>query len=88
MLISEIVNFMYKKKFSLRISPKILQKNEKHSFEVYGSLCGENFFWLIFIPLYWFDKNNCFKKFLFSSVFSPFKHGQKNKLSEYFSAHL
>ena len=31
-------------------------------------------------------KKSCLKKFKFSSVFAPFKHGTKNKLSKYFSA--
>ena len=32
----------------------MLQKTERYSLAVCGSLCGENQFLLIFIPFYWF----------------------------------
>ena len=85
-LVSEIVTFMSKKKSSLWIAPKVLKKTERHSLEVCGTLFGEKQFLLIFIPFYWFDQKKCLNKSKFYSGFSPFKHGKKNNLFEYFSA--
>ena len=48
---------------------------------------GRKTFLLIFVSFYWFDEKllfNQIKKFL--QDFPLFKHGKKNKLSEYFSA--
>ena len=42
--------------------PKMLKNNRKASLAVCGSLCGENFFLLIFIPFYWFDQKKLFKQ--------------------------
>ena len=79
-LLYEIVTFLTKKRSSLWITRKTLQKNpERHSFEVCGSLCGEKQFLLIFICFYWFDQN-------FLQDLPLIKYGKKNNLSEYFSA--
>ena len=41
---------------------------------------------IVFIRFYWFDQKSCLNKSKFSTGVAPFKHGKKNKLSEYFSA--
>ena len=78
-LFSEIDNFMSKKKSSLRISPKMLKKTERHNLAVCGSLSGENFFMLIFIPFYWFDKKKVFKEIqIFLSIYPFQRRIEKN----------
>ena len=59
---------------------------ERHNLAVCGSLCGEKQVFVNIYPFYWFDKKNCLNISKFSSGFASFKHGKKNKLSEYFSA--
>ena len=77
---------MSKRKVLYEFPQKYFKTTEGHSLAVYGALCGEKQFLLIFIPFYWFDKKNCLNKSKFSSGFFPFKHGKKNKVFEYFSA--
>ena len=74
--------------FSVNIPQNASKKTEVPSLAVSGSLCAEIFFLLIFIPFYYFDQKSSLNKSKFSSVFAPFKHGKKNKLSEYFNARL
>ena len=50
-LVSDTVTFMSKKKSSLGISTKMLKKIERHSLAVFGSLCGEIFFFNIYALL-------------------------------------
>ena len=68
----------------MNLPRKCFKTTERHDFIVCGSICGEKQFLLIFIPFYWFDQKLLYNS-KFSSVFAPFKHGTKNKLSEYFS---
>ena len=87
MLLSEIVTFFDKKeKFSMNFPPKCFKTTESQSLAVYGSLCGEKQFLLIFIPCTGFMKNSGLNVSKFSSGLDPFKLGKKNKLSEFFSA--
>ena len=65
---------------------KCFKTTERHNLAVCASLCGEKQFLLIFIPFYWFDQKYFLNKSKFSSGFFHFKHGKKNKLSEYFIA--
>ena len=65
---------------------KCIKTTERHSLAVCGLLFGETQFLLIFVPFYWFVQKQLFKQIQFSSGFAPFKHGKKNKHSEYFSA--
>ena len=62
------------------------QATERQCLAVCGSLCVEKEFVLIFIPFDRFVQKSCLNKSIFSSGFASFKHGKKNKLSEYFSA--
>ena len=57
MLVSEIVTFMSKRKISLRICPKINQKNKKHSLAVCGHFVEKNSLKKKFLPFYWFGIN-------------------------------
>ena len=82
-LVSAIITFMSKKKSSLLISPKMLQK--RPSLAVCGSVCGEKKFLLLFSPFYWFNQKNYLNKSKNLSGFASFKHGKKNKTAEYFS---
>ena len=84
-LFCEIVTFMSKNKSFLWISPKMLEKTERHSLVRCGSLFGKKQLLLLFIPFYLFHQKRCLNKSNFSSGFALFKHGRKNKLSEYFS---
>ena len=63
-----------------------LQATERQCLAVCGSLCVEKEFVLIFIPFDRFVQKSCLNKSIFSTGFASFKHGKKNKLSEYFSA--
>ena len=40
----------------------------------------------MFIPFHWFNQKQLFKQIQIFLRFDFFKHGRKNKLSEYFSA--
>ena len=66
--------------------PKRLKKTGRHSLAVCGSPCGEKQFLLIIISFYWFDQKQFFKQIQIFLRICPFKHGKKNKLSEFFSA--
>ena len=79
-LLSEIINFLTKKRSSLWISPKCFKTTEKHSLAICGSLWGEKLFLLIFVPFHWFIKNNCLNKSKFLSGFTLFKHVKKKKI--------
>ena len=61
-LVSEIVTFMSKRNFLKKFPHKCFKRTERNSLAVCGSLCGENQFLLIFIPLYWFDQKKVFKQ--------------------------
>ena len=47
-------HFKSKKKLFLWILHKCFKTTERHSLAVCGSLCGEKYFLLIYIPFYWF----------------------------------
>ena len=49
--------FLTKKRSTLWITAKCFKTRERHSLAVFGSLCGEKQFLLIFIPFYRFVKN-------------------------------
>ena len=70
-LVSEIVNFMSKKKNVLYEFPqKWFKITDRHSLAVCGTLWGEKQFLLIFIPFYWFEKKKLFKQILiFLSIY-------------------
>ena len=85
-LVSEIVTFMFKKKVLNEFPHKCFKTTERLSLGVCGSLFGENEFLLILIPFYWFDQKQLFKLIQIFHRICPFKHGKKNKLSEYFGA--
>ena len=51
------ITFLIKKRNFLTFNQKTI---EKHSFAVGGTFCGEKRFLLIFVPFYWFDKNQLF----------------------------
>ena len=73
-LVSAIVTFMSKKKSSLSIYPKKLKTTERHSLAVFGSLCGEKQFLLIFILHYWFVQKQFFTQIqIFLRIF-PFSN--------------
>ena len=79
MLVSDIVNFMYKKKVLHEFPPKCFKTTERHSLALSGSLCGEKHILLIFIPFSWFDQNQLFKQNQNFPQDNPlFKHGGKN----------
>ena len=78
-LVSEIVTFLTKKKSSLWISPKMLQKTERHSLAVCGSIYGEKHFMLIFIPFYWFDQKQLFKQIQMFLRICPFLTWQEKQ---------
>ena len=58
-LVSEIVNFLTKKRSSPK---KFFKTTEKLSLAVSDSIWGEKQFLLIFIPFYWFDQKQLFKQ--------------------------
>ena len=68
-----------KRKFLIEFPPKCFKTTERHSLAVCGPLCGEKQFLLIFIPFYWLMKKSCLNKSKFSTGFSPFNPGKKNK---------
>ena len=81
-LVSEIVNFMSKRKVLYEILQKCLKKTERHGLEVCVSLCGEKQFLLIFIHFYWFDQKEWLIKSKFSTGFHLSKMtGKTNFLS-------
>ena len=55
---------------------------ERYSLAVCGSIFGEQYFLLIFIPFYWFNQKEFLIKSKFSSGFASLERGKKNKLSE------
>ena len=58
----------------------MLQNNRKSLFSsIWLTLWRNFFFWFIFIPFYLWIQNSCLIKSKFSSEFSLFKHGKKNK---------
>ena len=61
-LVSEIVNFMAKKKSLHEFLPKFFKTTERHSLAVCGSLCGEKQFLLISNLYYRFVKKKLFKQ--------------------------
>ena len=61
-LVSEIVTFMSKRKVLYEFPQKCFKTTERHSLPVFGSICWEKQFLLIFIPYYWFDQNQLFKQ--------------------------
>ena len=79
-------HFYVKRKVLYEFPPKSFKTTERYSLAVCGSLSGENCFLLILIHFYWFDQKELFKQIQIFPGFAPFKHGKKNKLSEYFSA--
>ena len=60
-LLSEIATFLTKKEVLCEFPPKCLKTTENHILDVCGSICGENFFFLQFVPFYWFDQKELFK---------------------------
>ena len=62
MLVAVIVNFMFKKKILYEFPPKCFKTTERHSLAGCGSLCGETFFLLIFIPFFGLIKKQLFKQ--------------------------
>ena len=67
---------------------KIASKQQKDSLAECGSLCEEKSFCWYLSPFTGLIKNSCLNKSKFSSGFFPFKHGKRNKVSEFFSAHF
>ena len=72
---------MSKKKISMYFPQRCFKTTERPSLAVCGSHVEKNNFTGLI-------KKNCSNKSKFSSGFAPFKHDKKNKLSEYFSAHI
>ena len=52
---------------------KCFKTKEKHSLPVCGSLWGEKLFLLEFVPIYWFDQKQLFKKILILLRLYPFQ---------------
>ena len=75
-----------KRKVLYEFPQKFFKTTERNNLAIYDSLCREKQFLLIFIPLTDLIKNSCLNKSKFFSGFFHFKHGKKNKLSEYFIA--
>ena len=73
-LVSAIVTFMYKKKISRWISPKIFKTTERQNLAVCGSLCEEKQFWLIFILHYWFVQKQLFTQIQIFLRICPFSN--------------
>ena len=76
--VSEIGTFMFIKKSSLWISPKMLQNNRKAEFSSMWLTLWRIIFFVNIYPLLriWL-KNSCLNKSKISSGFAPFKHGKK-----------
>ena len=74
-LVSAIVTFMSIKKVLYEFPQKYFKTTEGHSLAVCGSLCGEKYFLLIYIPFNGLIKNISLYKSKFSSGFSRFKNG-------------
>ena len=78
--------FWLNRKVLYEYPPKSLKTTERFILAVCDTLCGEKQFLLKIYPLllvWWKNSLNVSK---FSSGFAPFKHGKKNKLSDFFSA--
>ena len=65
---------------------KKTSKQQKGLVYQYVANLWRNFFYYIFIPFYWFKQKQLFKQIQIFLRFASFKHGKKNKLSEYYSA--
>ena len=72
-LVSEIVNFMSKKKSSLLISPKMLQSNRKAWFRSMWLTLWRKKKLLIFIPFYWFEPKKLLKQIINLLIICPFR---------------
>ena len=64
--------FDYKEKFSILITPKMLQNNKKSIVYLNVTLLGEkNSFYLYLSPFYWFDQKQFFKQIqIFLRIYS------------------
>ena len=86
-LLSEIVNFMFKKKTSLWISPKMLQNNRKAQFSsIWLTLWRKKKFLLIFNLYYWFFLKKLFTQIQIFLRICPFSNMVKKQTSKYFRA--
>ena len=86
-LVSEIVNFLTKKRSSPWISPKILQNNRKAEFSCMWLNLGRKTVFVNIYPLLMvWSITFVLTNPNFTQDFTLFKHGKNNKLSEYFSA--
>ena len=54
-------------------TPKCFKTKERHILAVFGSLCAENQFLLIFIPFYWFEQKKLVKQIQIFLRISPFQ---------------
>ena len=79
--------YVQKRKIFYEFPQKCFKTTKRYSLAVCGSLCGKKPFMLIVSPFTGLIKNSCLNKSKFSTGFSPFKHGKKNTLTEYFNAH-
>ena len=71
----------------MNLPQKCFKTTEKPSLAgIWLTLWRKTIFVNILSPFTGLLKNNCLNKSKFSSGFAPFKHGKKNKLSEYLSA--
>ena len=62
----------------------MLQKTERHSLAVCGSVFGEKKFLLIFVPFYWFDQKQLFKKIQIFLKISQFSNMVKKQIFRVF----
>ena len=86
-LVSEIVNFMFKKKTSLWISPKMLQNNRKAPFSsIWLTLWRKKQFLLVFIHIYWFFQKQLFTQIHIFLRICPFSDVVKKQNFKYFRA--
>ena len=86
-LVSDIVNFLTKKRSSPWISPKILQNNRKAEFSCMWLNLGRKTVFVNIYPLLMvWSITFVLTNPNFTQDFTLFKHGKNNKLSEYFSA--
>ena len=77
---------MSKRKVPYEIPPKSFKTTDRHQIAVFGSYVEKNNFCKYLSPFTGLIKKSCLNKSKFYSGFAPFKHGKKNKLSEYSSA--
>ena len=84
-LLSGIATFWLKREFFCEYPQKYFKTTEKHCLAVCGSLWGEQLFFLIFLPIYWFDQIQLFKQIQILLRICPFSNLlRKKNLSEYF----